>query len=92
MKIADLPVDMLKISRQFIAGVPADVRCTAISKAIVGLGRSLDMTIIAEGIERQEQRDVLLEWGCEMGQGYLFGKARPGVSGIKLSPSLFHTA
>ena len=92
VKIADLPVDILKISRQFIAGLPADVRCAAISKAIVGLGRSLDMTVIAEGIERQEQRDVLLECGCALGQGYLFGKAKPGVSGIKSPSSLFHPA
>lgn len=92
VKIADLPVDMLKIGRQFIAGLPVDVRSAVISKAIVGLGRSLDMTVIAEGIERQEQRDVLLGWGCELGQGYLFGKARPGASGIKSPSSLFHPA
>ncbi len=92
VKIADLPVDILKIGRQFIAGLPADLRCAAISQAIVGLGRSLDMSVIAEGIERQEQRDVLVEWGCDMGQGYLFGKARPGVSGIKTPSALFHSA
>lgn len=92
VKIVDLPVDILKISRQFIAGLPSDVRCAAITKAIVGLGPSLGVTVIAEGIERQEQRDVLLEWGCALGQGYLFGKAKPGVSGIKLPSSLFHPA
>ncbi|KMO73286.1 sensor domain-containing diguanylate cyclase [Mycolicibacterium chubuense] len=92
VKIADLPVDMLKISRHFIAGLPADVRSATISKAIVGLGTSLGMTVIAEGIERQEQRAVLLEWGCALGQGYLFGKARPGAGGIKSPSSLFHPA
>ncbi|BBX67510.1 bifunctional diguanylate cyclase/phosphodiesterase [Mycolicibacterium psychrotolerans] len=92
VKIIDLPIDILKISRQFIAGITDDARCAAITKAIVGLGSSLGLTVIAEGIERQDQRDLLIEWGCELGQGYLFGKARPVADGIKSPLSLFHHA
>lgn len=74
VKIVDLPIDILKIDRQFIAGLPGDVRCIAITKAVLSLGRSLDLSIIAEGIESQTQRALLLEWGCEFGQGFLFGE------------------
>ena len=54
-----------------------DPNSTVIIKAIVGLGKSLDLSIIAEGVETPEQADYLCEAGCEMAQGYLFGKPVP---------------
>lgn len=75
VKIVDLPVDILKIDKQFIAGLQRDPRCDAITKAIVSLGASLGLTVVAEGIERGDQCDLLVEWGCELGQGFLFGRA-----------------
>lgn len=78
-KIVDLPVDILKIDKQFVGGLPRDPRCEAITKAVLGLGSSLGLTVIAEGIESRVQRDLLAEWGCELGQGFLFGKAMDGA-------------
>ncbi|MCP9270794.1 bifunctional diguanylate cyclase/phosphodiesterase [Mycolicibacterium arenosum] len=72
-KIVDLPVDILKIDKQFVHGLGRDPRCEAITKAVLSLGSSLDMTVIAEGIESRSQCELLTEWGCALGQGYLFG-------------------
>jgi EAL domain-containing protein (putative c-di-GMP-specific phosphodiesterase class I) len=75
VKIIDLPIDILKIDKQFISGLPRDPRCEAITRAVLTLGSSLGLTVIAEGIEVREQCDLLAKWGCELGQGFLFGKA-----------------
>lgn len=72
-RIVTLPVDILKIDKQFIDGLRDDVRCEAITKAVLGLGTSLGLEVIAEGIERPDQLDALVGWGCELGQGFLFG-------------------
>ncbi|MGY4711568.1 putative bifunctional diguanylate cyclase/phosphodiesterase [Mycolicibacterium sp. CBM1] len=74
-KILELQVDILKIDKQFIGGLPADLRCAAITKAVLSLGASLGLAVIAEGVESQEQCDLLAEWGCELGQGFLFEHA-----------------
>ena len=67
-------VDVLKIDRSFVSQLPDD--CDgAIVRAIVGLGRSLGITTVAEGIETIAQRDLLLADGCDLGQGFLFSKA-----------------
>ena len=85
-KIVDLPVDILKIDKQFVGGLPHDPRCEAITKAVLGLGSSLGLTVIAEGIETRVQRDLLAEWGCEQGQGFLFGRAMDGVEALATRP------
>ncbi|HEV2814097.1 MAG TPA: EAL domain-containing protein [Solirubrobacteraceae bacterium] len=67
------PIDILKLDRELIeAGSGPDAK---LMKAIVGLGRSLDLATVAEGIERPEQEAELRELGCDLGQGFLF--ARP---------------
>ena len=71
----DLPVDTLKIAKAFTDGVAEDKRKRAFVKAIVTLGKNLHMKLIAEGVERSEQRDQLRDLGCDLGQGYYF--ARP---------------
>ena len=91
-KMVDLPVDIIKISREFIAGMLDDDRCATFTRAIVDLGPRVGMTVIAEGIERPEQRDRLLEWGCTLGQGFLFGHARSDLDGIKSPVVLFDPA
>ncbi len=91
-KFVDFPIDIIKISRQFIAGILDDDRCATFTRAIVDLGPRVGMTVIAEGIERPEQRDRLLEWGCTRGQGFLFGHSRSDLDGIKSPVSLFDPA
>ena len=72
-----LPFDSLKIDRSFVQRLHADHESRAIVETILKLARSLHMTVVAEGIENEEQRASLLELGCETGQGFLFSKPVP---------------
>lgn len=67
-----LPVDLLKIDKMFVEGLPED--CSMVA-AIIHMARSLDLSIIAEGVETEAQRDWLAEAGVEMAQGFLFDRA-----------------
>jgi diguanylate cyclase (GGDEF)-like protein len=68
--------DKLKIDRGFVTPLGRDAGSTVLMQAIVALGRALDLTLLAEGVETEEQRVLLRLAGCEEMQGYLF--ARPG--------------
>jgi diguanylate cyclase (GGDEF)-like protein len=68
------PVDILKIDRSFIGANSASGERSAIARAIVELGRTLGLTVVAEGIEQADQADWLRELGCPLGQGYLFSR------------------
>ena len=70
-----LPVDVLKIDREFVMDLHKDHGDLMISKAIIGMGKSLDYKIVAEGIELQKQTDILNSMDCEYGQGYFYSKA-----------------
>ena len=69
-----LPLDRLKIDRSFVCGLPNSVD-TEIVKTIVKLGRDLNLSVIAEGVETREQFEFLRSINCDAVQGYLF--ARP---------------
>ncbi len=73
--LARFPIDVLKVDRSFVARIGIDQRQTAIANSVIRLGQSLDMTVIAEGIETSDQLAQLLVLGCGFGQGFLF--ARP---------------
>jgi len=70
-----LPVDKLKIDQSFIKELPHNDEDRAISEAVIALASSLNLTIIAEGVEKQEQIDYLRENGCNYIQGYYYSKA-----------------
>lgn len=72
-----LPLDQLKIDQSFIRDIPQDPNACSIVRAIVTLANSLDLSIIAEGVETVEQRDYLLNNGCNLYQGYLFSHPIP---------------
>jgi EAL domain-containing protein (putative c-di-GMP-specific phosphodiesterase class I) len=67
----------LKIDRSFVSDLPDDPESVAIAKAIVGLAATLDMRVVAEGIETPEQADLLLGQECRYGQGYFFSRPLP---------------
>ena len=69
-----LQFDSLKIDRSFIQRLNVDRESRAIVETILNLASSLHMTVVAEGIQDEEQRATLLELGCEIGQGFLFSK------------------
>ncbi len=71
-----LPINTLKIDQSFIRDIPND-EDIAIVKAIIALAKSLNLSIIGEGIETVEQKDFLLENGCEKIQGYFYSKPIP---------------
>ena len=73
--IKKLPVDNLKIDISFVRDVTRDQDAASIVTAITTLARSLDLKTIAEGVETEEQRNILHLLRCDMGQGYLFSRA-----------------
>ena len=73
--LRDFPVDLVKIDRSFVEKVATDPDMRAIVAAIAALARSLRLSVVAEGIETEQQRRILLEQGCSLGQGYYFGRA-----------------
>jgi diguanylate cyclase (GGDEF)-like protein len=74
------PVETIKIDRSFVDGVVYQPEDQAIVGATVAFARALDMTVVAEGIETEDQAAVLKELGCHLGQGYLWGKPGPPMS------------
>lgn len=73
--LKQFPVDIVKIDRSFLRDVQTSAENAAIIRTVLSLGRSLDLDVIAEGIETAEQEDYLISQGCQFGQGYLYGKA-----------------
>jgi EAL domain-containing protein (putative c-di-GMP-specific phosphodiesterase class I) len=76
--LRDLPIDEVKLDRQFIAPVLADPRAAAIVRAVIDLAHVLGVTTVAEGIEDALTAIRLLEYGCEVAQGYYYS---PPISG-----------
>lgn len=71
------PVDMLKIDRSFVSGVTGLVAGDQLIRTVLELGRGFDLTVVAEGIEDETQRDRLVQLGCRTGQGFLFARPEP---------------
>lgn len=71
------PFTKIKIDKSFILNLEQEQNSRAVIRAIIGLGKSLGLTVTAEGIEEEAVRDYLRDEGCAQGQGYLFGGAEP---------------
>jgi diguanylate cyclase (GGDEF)-like protein/PAS domain S-box-containing protein len=71
------PVDCVKIDRSFVNDIPADSDDSALTRAIIAMGHSLGLHVVAEGVERTDQLDFLRREGCDEYQGYLYAKPMP---------------
>ncbi len=74
--LRDFPIDKVKIDGSFIRSLPTSAQSRTIVMALIQMANGMGLDIIAEGIETEEQREILTQMGCRYGQGYLFGAAQ----------------
>ncbi|RRV09304.1 phosphodiesterase [Pseudomonas sp. v388] len=77
LRLKRMPVQKLKIDQGFVAGLPGGEDDISIVRVIIALARSMNMRVLAEGIEQADQARFLLENGCQLGQGYWFARPMP---------------
>jgi sensor c-di-GMP phosphodiesterase-like protein len=82
--LKDLPVDTLKIDKEFTKYIETNKVHENIVKTICALGNALDLNLICEGVETQEQSDMVKKMGCRVIQGWLIGKAMPYDDAVEL--------
>ena len=75
--LRSFPFDKIKIDRSFICELGKKSDCVVIIRAVLALGASLGMITTAEGVETEEQFDILRAEGCKQAQGYLFSRPKP---------------
>jgi EAL domain-containing protein (putative c-di-GMP-specific phosphodiesterase class I) len=74
-----MPVSAIKIDRSFVANLLTDKSAKAITRSIIGLGRSLDLQVVAEGVENRATLELLRSYECDFAQGYLFARPFPAI-------------
>ncbi|XDT71019.1 GGDEF domain-containing phosphodiesterase [Hahella sp. SMD15-11] len=72
-----LPVSTIKIDRSFVEGIPESEDDCALVRSMIDMAHSLRLHVVAEGVERPAQHDILARWGCDLGQGFLYSRAVP---------------
>jgi EAL domain-containing protein (putative c-di-GMP-specific phosphodiesterase class I) len=85
--LRQFPLDYLKIDRSLVNDVGSDAGASNLARAVVRLGHTMGLAIIAEGIEEQSEADILRQAGCELGQGYLFARPVPARAFAELLSS-----
>ena len=76
-KLQSLDIDVLKIDQSFVRGLGKDAQATALCETMVSVGRNLDISVVAEGVETAEQLQLLQRMGCDQIQGYLVSPPMP---------------
>jgi EAL domain-containing protein (putative c-di-GMP-specific phosphodiesterase class I) len=83
--IKRLPLDQLKIDQSFVRDVLTDASDAVIARTVVAQGHSLGLKVVAEGVETADQRDFLADIGCDVFQGYYFGRPVPASELVGIS-------
>jgi EAL domain-containing protein (putative c-di-GMP-specific phosphodiesterase class I) len=83
--LRELPIDVLKMDKSFVDGIAVSEQRLALAEGIVQIARTLRLEVIAEGIESQVQRDLLVSMGCQFGQGYLLAMPMAASQAEKLT-------
>lgn len=81
-RLSELNFDKIKIDKSFVNSISTQNEALNIVKLITGMAKSLNMRVIAEGVETEEQLERLQVLGCDLVQGYLFGKPQPEVNEV----------
>ncbi|HLZ33044.1 MAG TPA: EAL domain-containing protein [Nitrospira sp.] len=81
-----LPIDVVKIDQSFVREISRQTGPIPIVRAIIAMAHSLQLQVLAEGVEQEEQRAILLAEGCDQAQGYLFGRPMPTDEFARLLP------
>jgi EAL domain-containing protein (putative c-di-GMP-specific phosphodiesterase class I) len=76
-RLAELPIDTLKIDRMFTSRLPADRSACTLVSTIISLAHAFEMTTVAEGVETESQLEHLMRAGCDESQGYLHSRPLP---------------
>ena len=79
-----LPLDELKIDQSFVRDISADAGDATIVRTIIAMGQNLGVAVVAEGVETEEQREFLKRYGCQVFQGYLFGRPQRAADFVSL--------
>jgi len=87
-----LPLDQLKIDQEFVRNILVDVSSSAIAQSIISLSKAMGLSVIAEGVETEAQRDFLARLGCHAFQGFLFSGPVPSEEFELLLPNLAKAA
>ena len=75
--LKQLPLDQIKIDRSFVRDILTDANDAAIAETVIALGQAFRLTVVAEGVETESQKDYLSRLGCAIFQGYYFGRPVP---------------
>src|SRR5215210_2770578 len=75
--LRSFPIDVIKVDQSFVQGVGGEQGDEAILAAVVGLAKALGLTVVAEGVETEDQLSRIRALGCQLAQGYHFSEARP---------------
>ena len=81
--LLELPIDVIKIDKVFVQSIGHNPAAAAIVKNAILLAHDLNVKVIAEGVETRKQYDLLKQWGCDGGQGYLIGRSMKGIDATK---------
>ncbi|WP_372864134.1 putative bifunctional diguanylate cyclase/phosphodiesterase [Spongiibacter sp.] len=89
--LAELPIDILKIDRSFVANMLRQPKQRAIVKIIIEMAQALNITVVAEGVEQAEQLELLQQWQCNTAQGYFIARPEPGTQMLKRLEKTLHS-